>query len=160
MAIASTPLRRTSGQWAPCAPVVVSSHFSVSHNIVVSVAVYASCALQLSATDVSARTTMKGAAKCDKHCELQNSVNQQVLERILRFRDIPESMPASVSTLSHSHPVLIGVSFCAPRRTCARDAFSVSSSNAMTFDCAHFVFSICQSDWCWLYSRSGVQSKT
>ena len=34
---------------------------------------------QLSATDVSARTTMKGAAKCDKHCELQNSVNQQGL---------------------------------------------------------------------------------
>ena len=32
--------------------------------------------LQLSATDVSAQTTMKGAAKCDKHCELQNSVNQ------------------------------------------------------------------------------------
>ena len=54
--------------------------------------------LQLSATDVSARTTMKGAAKCDKHCDLQNSVNQQGFERILRFRDIPESMPASVST--------------------------------------------------------------
>ena len=35
-----------------------------------------SFSLQLSATDVSARTTMKGAAKCDKHCELQNSVNQ------------------------------------------------------------------------------------
>ena len=32
--------------------------------------------LQLSAMDASARTTMKGAAKCDKHCELQNSVNQ------------------------------------------------------------------------------------
>ena len=32
--------------------------------------------LQLSAIDVSARTTMKGAAKCDKHCELQDSVNQ------------------------------------------------------------------------------------
>ena len=32
--------------------------------------------LQLSAMDVSVRTTMKGAAKCDKHCELQNSVNQ------------------------------------------------------------------------------------
>ena len=32
--------------------------------------------LQLSAIDVSARTTMKGAAKCDKHCEMQNSVNQ------------------------------------------------------------------------------------
>ena len=55
--------------------------------------------LQLSATDVSAQTTMKGAAKCDKHCDLQNSVNQQELERILRFRDTPESMPASVSTL-------------------------------------------------------------
>ena len=55
--------------------------------------------LQLSATDVSAQTTMKGAAKCDKHCDLQNSVNQQGLERILRFRDTPESMPASVSTL-------------------------------------------------------------
>ena len=53
--------------------------------------------LQLSATDVSAQTTMKGAAKCDKHCDLQNSVNQQELERILRFRDTPESMPASVS---------------------------------------------------------------
>ena len=54
--------------------------------------------LQLSATDVSARTTMKGAAKCDKHCDLQNSVNQQGLERILRFRDTPESMPTSVSS--------------------------------------------------------------
>ena len=57
---------------------------------------------QLSATDVSVRTTMKGAAKCDKHCELQNSVNQQGFERILRFRDIPESMPASVSTSYHA----------------------------------------------------------
>ena len=55
--------------------------------------------LQLSAMDVSVRTTMKGAAKCDKHCELQNSVNRQELERILCFWDIPESMPASVSML-------------------------------------------------------------
>lgn len=54
--------------------------------------------LQLSATDISAQATMKGAAKCDKHCELQISVSQQKPERILRFRDIPESMPASVST--------------------------------------------------------------
>ena len=54
---------------------------------------------QLSAMDVSVRTTMKGAAKCDKHCELQISVNRQGLERILCFWDIPESMPASVSTL-------------------------------------------------------------
>ena len=31
---------------------------------------------QLSAMDVSAQATMKGAAKCDNHCELQSSVNQ------------------------------------------------------------------------------------
>ena len=66
------------------------------------VVVHESFELQLSATDVSARTTMKGAAKCDKHCDLQNSVNQQGLERILRFRDTPESMPASVSTDIHA----------------------------------------------------------
>ena len=53
--------------------------------------------LQLLAMDASARTTMKGAAKCDKHCELQNSVNQQNFERILRLRDIPEGMSASES---------------------------------------------------------------
>ena len=58
--------------------------------------------LQLSAMDVSVRSTMKGAAKCDKHCELQNSVNRQGLERILCFWDIPESMPASVSMLCYS----------------------------------------------------------
>ena len=52
---------------------------------------------QLPVMDVSARTTMKGAAKCDKHCELQDSVNQQKVERILLFRVIPESMFASVS---------------------------------------------------------------
>ena len=60
---------------------------------------FAMCSSQLSAMDVSVRATMKGAAKCDKHCELQNSVNRQGLERILCFWDIPESMPASVSTL-------------------------------------------------------------
>ena len=64
---------------------------------------------QLSAMDVSVRSTMKGAAKCDKHCELQNSVNRQGLERILCFWDIPESMPASVSTLCCS-------SSCSPLR--------------------------------------------
>ena len=52
---------------------------------------------QLSAMDVLVQTTMKGAAKCDKHRELQNSVNRQGLERILCFWDIPESMSASVS---------------------------------------------------------------
>ena len=39
---------------------------------------------------------MKGAAKCDKHCELQDSVNQWEVERLLLFRVIPESMFASV----------------------------------------------------------------
>ena len=63
--------------------------------------------LQLSAMDVSVRTTMKGAAKCDKHCELQNSVNRQELERILCFWDIPESMPASVSMLCYSSMLAI-----------------------------------------------------
>ena len=47
--------------------------------------------------DVSVRTTMKGAAKCDKHCELQNSVSRQELEHILCFGDIPKSMYASVT---------------------------------------------------------------
>ena len=46
--------------------------------------------------DVSARTTMKGAAKCDKRCELQDSVNQQKVERTLLFRVIPDSMFASM----------------------------------------------------------------
>ena len=83
--------------------------------------------LQLSAMDVSARTTMKGAAKCDKHCDLQNSVNQQGFERILRFRDTPESMPASESTLvSCCRRAFLSVTgrrhvsagrVCAPRRS-------------------------------------------
>ena len=46
--------------------------------------------------DVSVRTTMKGVAKCDKHCELQNSVSRQGPERILCFWDNPKSMPALV----------------------------------------------------------------
>ena len=76
--------------------------------------------LQLSATDVSARTTMKGAAKCDKHCDLQNSVNQQGFERILRFWDSPESMPASESTL-------VSCCRCVPRQggAVSRQAASV-----------------------------------
>ena len=74
----------------------------------------ANCNLQLSAMDVSVRSTMKGAAKCDKHCELQNSVNRQGLERILCFWDIPESMPASVSMLCCS-------SGCRPLWACCCD---------------------------------------
>ncbi len=39
---------------------------------------------------------MKGAAKCSKHCDLQNSVNQWYFERVSRFWDIPGSLPVSV----------------------------------------------------------------
>ena len=49
---------------------------------------------------------MKGAAKCDKHCELQNSENQQELERILCFRDTPESASTSVSISFPTHVLL------------------------------------------------------
>jgi hypothetical protein len=65
--------------------------------------------------DVSVRSAMKGAAKCDKHRELQNSVNRQGLERILCSRDIPECMPASVSML------------CIPAQ-CARASFACAAS--------------------------------
>ena len=36
--------------------------------------------------DVLVWAATKGAAKCDKHCELQNSVNQQTPERIRHLR--------------------------------------------------------------------------
>ena len=51
---------------------------------------------QLSATDISAQASMKNAAKCDNHCELQNSVNQWNVERILHFWVTPGSIPGSV----------------------------------------------------------------
>ena len=57
--------------------------------------------LQLLAMDVSARTTMKDAANCDKRCEWQNSANQENAERILRSQVTPESMPSSGR--SHIH---------------------------------------------------------
>ena len=53
--------------------------------------------VKLSATDVLAPTTMKNAAKCDTSCDLQNPVNHQNFERILRFRDMPGSMLVGVS---------------------------------------------------------------
>ena len=55
-------------------PLLIESHMYMS--IALGGLVHLLHQIQLSATDVSARTTMKGAAKCDKHCELQNSVNQ------------------------------------------------------------------------------------
>ena len=56
--------------------------------------------VKLSATDVLAPPTMKNAAKCDTSCDLQNPVNHQNFERILRFRDIPGSMLVGVSVNS------------------------------------------------------------
>ena len=55
---------------------------------------------QLPVKDVSARTTMKGAAKCDKLCELQHSLNQKKIERKLLFRVVLKSLFASVSFVS------------------------------------------------------------
>ena len=52
--------------------------------------------LQIPAMNISAQASMKGAAKCDNHCELQDSENQQVFECIMHSWDIPEGMPASV----------------------------------------------------------------
>ena len=71
----------------------------------------------LSATDVLVRMLMKGAAKCNNHCELQNSVNQWILERALHSRDIPGSMPASVLVESSCKLALIiraGLCLCVP----------------------------------------------
>ena len=48
--------------------------------------------------DLSAQTTMKSAANCDKQCEMQNSEKHQNLERALRYRAIPDSNSASVSS--------------------------------------------------------------
>ena len=39
--------------------------------------------------DILVLATMKNAAKCDTQCELQNSVNHQNFERILRPRVLP-----------------------------------------------------------------------
>ena len=50
--------------------------------------------------DVSARTTMKGAAKCNKLCELQGSVNRWKVERMVLCRVVPGSMLSSVSFVS------------------------------------------------------------
>jgi hypothetical protein len=64
---------------------------------------------------------MKGVAKCDKHFELQSSVSQQKLERMLRFQEIPDSTPASVPTAfasSHRqfvHAAAVTVYHCASK---------------------------------------------
>lgn len=57
-------------------PAAVGNFHDISRVNALRIALLDSVVLQLSATDVSAQATMKGAAKCDNHCELQNSVNQ------------------------------------------------------------------------------------
>ena len=92
------------GQTGGCPPPVCTGHHSLEALRRCQVLCWSPSAasfLQLSATDASVRTTMKGAAKCDEHCKLQNSANQQNFERILRFRDMPESMPTSESHWLH-----------------------------------------------------------
>ena len=87
-------LRRSMQCWANSALLdCVRSHYTfitISNLRII-------CVLQPSARDVSAHISRKSAAKCDKHCELQNSVNHENLECALRFQGFPESMPASVS---------------------------------------------------------------
>ena len=72
--------------------------------------------------DVLAPTSMKNAAKCDTSCELQNPVNHQNFERILRFRDIPGSMPVGVSAHTPLTPRV------GPRAQLARPASSAVES--------------------------------
>ena len=48
-----------------------------------------------SATDVSAQMTMKGAAKCNKLCVMEASVNKSVFECMRCFWDILASKFAS-----------------------------------------------------------------
>ena len=67
--------------------------------------------VKLSATDVLAPTTMKNAAKCDTSCDLQNPVNHQNFERILRFREFPGSMLVGVS-VDTTRPTLLLLQLC------------------------------------------------
>jgi len=98
--------------------------------------------------DASARTTMKGAAKCDKRCELQNSVNQQGFERILCFRDIPESIPVSVSisflpTASPSAGICaygVFVSQGVYLDSCSSSVTHALPTNQLGAICAHLLF--------------------
>ena len=80
---------------------------------------------QLSATDISVQASMKNAAKCDNHCELQNSVNQWIFERILHFWVIPGSMPASLHVDFYA-PVSVAVCY-----VCLRGALICQDRHAL-----------------------------
>ena len=51
---------------------------------------------QLPAMDALAQITMKGASKCDKHCELQHSVSQSKVERMLRCQYLLTACPFQI----------------------------------------------------------------
>ena len=65
---------------------------------------------------------MKNAAKCDTSCDLQNPVNHQNFERILRFRDTPGSMLVGVSVDTTRAP--------SPRPSSLSLSLSLSSERA------------------------------
>ena len=67
---------------------------------------------QFPAMDVWVWTSMKGAAKCDKQCELQDSENHQTLECILHLRALLEGMLFSAlvdACVGHWSEVLHGL---------------------------------------------------
>ena len=92
--------------------------------------------------DVSARTTMKGAAKCDQQCELQDSVYPQKVERILLFWVTLESIFASVSFV-----FLRGVSL-----RC--HVFVLSNSNVAFVALTHVSW------WCWTCATLNISFRS
>ena len=99
--------------------------------------------------DVLAQATMKGAAKCDNLCELQNSVNQPSFECVLCFGDIPECMSMLVSVLQTSkcyHTVLLVCVMCV--YVCERVFHTFSVRNAFYFVVANSLW--CVVCCCWL----------
>jgi len=71
--------------------------------------------------DALAQAMMKGAVKCEEHCELQNSVNQQSLECEPHPWEIPEWLPFSAfpahcqQPASHWLIVVVRVRVCLSR---------------------------------------------
>ena len=78
------PLADTNGRWAghdvlqtcPLPSFIFFACKFVPHLFDIYIYTHVFGSLQFSAMNVSVRATMKGAAKCDKHCELQISVSR------------------------------------------------------------------------------------
>jgi len=89
--------------------------------------------------DVSVRSTMKGAAKCDKHRELQNSVNRQGLERILCFWGSPRKH-------AYFSVHLLGSSSCCPVWACCCDCLCLEmcAGTPEAFDSHGFAAPACK----------------